>query len=197
MNQPRLNQQISFIIEIDKLKDIFRQTFLMNGKRKENDAEHSWHIALMAVLLSEYATEKKLCIFRTVEMLLIHDLVEIDAGDTYVYDEDQIKDKREREMCAAERIFNLLPEDQAKAFRDLWEEYEEQKTPESKFALSLDVLQPLLHNYKTKGKAWKQHKVTSKLVMERANQIKEGSSILWGHAKKIISDAVKKGYLRK
>jgi putative hydrolase of HD superfamily len=197
MNHKRLNQQIEFIIEIDKLKDIFRQTYLINGKRKENSTEHSWHIALMAVLLAEYATEKQLYILRVVKMLLIHDLVEIDAGDTYVYDKELIKDKREREQRAAERIFNLLPEDQAKEFRRMWEEYEEQKTPESKFALSLDILQPLLHNYNTKGKAWKDHQITCKPVMERASHIKEGSLILWNHAKNMINESVKKGYLSK
>ena len=197
MNDKRLQKQIEFIIEIDKLKDIFRQTYLMNGKRKENDAEHSWHVTLMAVLLAEYAGGKKLNILKVVKMLLIHDLVEIDAGDTYVYDTELIKDKNEREERAAERIFNLLPEDQANEIRDLWEEYEEQKTPESQFALSLDILQPLLHNYKTEGKAWKHHKINSKMVTERVFNIKVGSSILWSHAKKIISDAVKKGYLRK
>jgi putative hydrolase of HD superfamily len=197
MDQKRLYRQMEFIIEIDKLKDIFRQTYLMNGKRRENDAEHSWHIALMAFLLAEYATEKKLHVFRVVKMLLIHDLVEIDAGDTYVYDKELLKDKKEREQRAAERIFNLLPEDQAKEFRRLWEEYEEQKTPESKFALSMDVLQPLLHNYKTEGKAWKYHQITSKMVSERAYHIKEGSSILWNHAKKVIGDCVKKSYLKK
>ena len=197
MNNKRLHKQLEFIIEIDKLKDIFRQTYLMNGQRKENDAEHSWHIALMAILLSEYANDKQLEISKIVKMLLIHDLVEIDAGDTYVYDKEHIKDKREREQRAAERIFNLLPEDQAKEFRRLWEEYEEQKTPESKFALSLDILQPLLHNYNTKGKAWKDHQITCKPVMERASHIKEGSSILWNHAKKMISDSIKKGYLSK
>ena len=197
MNHKRLHQQIQFIVEIDKLKDIFRQTYLINGKRKENSTEHSWHIALMAVLLAEYATEKKLQIFRVIKMLLIHDIVEIDAGDTYCYDESGVQDQKEREKRAADRIFNILPEDQTKSFRALWDEYEDRKTPESRFANALDRFQPLLHNYFTKGHSWRQHGIQKKQVISRMQPVDEGSSFLWDYVASLIDDAVRKGFLEK
>src|SRR5512136_2866753 len=129
----RLKKQIEFISEIDKLKQIYRLTYLLDSSRAENDAEHSWHIAVMAMLLSEYATPQHLDLFRVVKMLLIHDIVEIDAGDTYLYDEQASQSKAQREQEAADRLFQLLPEDQAAAFRTLWEEFEQRATPEAKF----------------------------------------------------------------
>ena len=196
-NRDRLKKQISFITEIDKLKNIYRQTYLIHDDRHENDAEHSWHIALMAFILSEYAEERELDILRVVKMLLIHDIVEIDAGDTFIYDTEGNKDKQEREQKAAQRIFYLLPDDQAKELHELWEEFERQESQESKFAASLDRLQPLLYNYLTQGKSWKEHKIHSRQVKQRNEHMNNGSSILWNYAKKLIHNAVTRGYLQK
>src|SRR5262249_50705513 len=146
----RLARQIAFIIEIDKAKQVLRQTLLMDGSRLENDAEHSWHLAVMALLLAEYAGEA-VDLLRVLKMVLIHDLVEIDAGDTFVYDVEALATRREREERAADRIFGLLPADVEEEFRALWEEFEAQATPEARFAAALDRLQPLLHNYHTGG----------------------------------------------
>jgi putative hydrolase of HD superfamily len=196
-NRERLKKQINFISEIDKLKNIGRQTYLIHDDRHENDAEHSWHIAVMALILSEYAEERRLDILRVVKMLLIHDIVEIDAGDTFIYDTEGNKDKWEREQKAAERIFHLLPDDQAKELYELWEEFEEKESEESKFAASLDRFQPLLHNYLTRGKAWKEHNIQSRQVKQRNEHMNNGSSRLWNYAKKLINSAVKRGYLHK
>lgn len=195
MFNERLEQQLKFILEIDKLKHILRQTILLDGSRQENDAEHSWHLAVMACLLAEYAKEN-IHLAKVMKMVLIHDLVEIDAGDTYCYDEVGYLDKADREEKAAKRIFSLLPQDQAKEFLGLWEEFEEGKSPEACFAVVLDRLQPLLHNYHTQGKSWQEHGVTSDKVLVRVGKIKNGSETLWNYAKEIIEDAVKKGYLK-
>lgn len=195
MEKERLEKQIEFIVEIDKLKHIYRRTYLMDGSRNENDAEHSWHLALMTLLLTEYTLEKEIDICRVIKMVLIHDIVEIDAGDTFCYDEKAQKDRSKKEKRAADRLFNILPEDQSQELRSLWEEFEERVTPEACFAASLDRLQPLLHNYYTKGYAWKKHNVTSDMVFDRNKHIEEGSITLWKYAKEIIEDSVKKGYL--
>lgn len=192
----RLRKQIQFILEIDKLKKIVRQTLLTDRSRKENDAEHSWHIALMAVLLLEHAEEKSIDVLRVVTMLLVHDLVEIDAGDTFCYDKAGNEDKLEREIKAADRIFNLLPEDQAAYFRALWDEFEARETAESRFAAAMDRFQPLLHNYNTKGGTWKEHKVHKDQVVKRNHPIAFGSPSLWEYATGLIDDAVNKGYLK-
>ena len=191
----RLRKQIQFILEIDKLKKIVRQTPLTDRSRKENDAEHSWHIALMAVLLIEHAEKETMDILRVVTMLLVHDLVEIDAGDTFCYDEAGNSDKLERETKAADRIFNLLPEDQAAYFRSLWDEFEAKDTAESKYAAAMDRLQPLLHNYNTEGGTWKEHQVPKDQVINRNHPIADGSTFLWEYAAGLIDDAVVKGYL--
>ena len=191
----RLEKQIQFILEIDKLKKIVRQTLLTDRSRKENDAEHSWHIALMAVLLSEYAEKKTIDILHVVTMLLVHDLVEIDAGDTFCYDKAGNMDKLERETKAADRIFNLLPEDQAAYLRELWDEFEARQTAESRFAAAMDRLQPLLHNYNTEGGTWKEHRIHKEQVVERNHPIAFGSATLWDFAADMIDDAVVKGYL--
>ena len=154
----RLEKQIRFIVEIDKVKNIFRQTYLADARRKENDAEHSWHIALMAYLLQEYA-EKPVDVSKVMLMVLIHDLVEIDAGDTYAYDDAGAETKRAREEAAADRIFGLLPEDQGKYFRELWEEFEAYESPEGKYAHLLDNFQPLLLNDASGGLSWQEHQV--------------------------------------
>ena len=156
--EDRLEQQISFIREIDKEKQIGRQTYLTGGSRKENDAEHAWHIALMAILLSEYANEP-IDLLRTVTMLLIHDLVEIDAGDTYAYDEAAKATEHDREARGADRIFGILPEDQGKALRELWEEFNAGETPEARFAHAMDNFQPVMLNAATDGRAWAEHGV--------------------------------------
>ena len=179
----RLEKQIRFIVEVDKVKNIFRQTYLADGKRKENDAEHSWHLALMAVLLKEHI------------MVLIHDLVEIDAGDTYAYDEKGAQTKREREVNAAERIFGLLPEDQGIYFRELWEEFEAYETAEAKFAHLLDNFQPLLLNDASGGKSWQEHGVHRSQPMKRNERIPETSEIVWEKMQEIFDRHVEKGTL--
>jgi putative hydrolase of HD superfamily len=190
----RLAQQLAFIIEVDKLKQVFRRTLLTDRTRLENDAEHSWHIALMAVLLSEYANED-VDLIRVVKMLLIHDIVEIDAGDTFCYDEAGHVDKLEREQAAADRLFNLLPDDQATELRELWDEFEERQSAEARFAAALDRLQPLLHNFHTDGEAWQKHGVRSSQVLERNRHMAEGAEKLWDFAEQMIHDAVKQGML--
>jgi putative hydrolase of HD superfamily len=197
MDAERLARQLRFIVEIDKLKDVCRQTLLMNGKRYENDAEHSWHLAVMAVLLFEHSADKNIDLSRVLKMLLIHDLVEIDAGDTFCYDDTAAQTKESREKNAADRIFNLLPSDQASDTRALWEEFEARRTPEAKYAAALDRLQPLLHNYNTQGAAWQKHGVTSDKVIARNKHIADGAPALWEYAENLIRDAVQKGYLRK
>jgi len=195
MDAARLARQLDFIIEIDKLKHVFRQTLLMDASRLENDAEHSWHLAAMAVLLHEYAAEKGIDLPRVVAMVLVHDLVEIDAGDTYCYDEAGNRDKAEREQAAADRIFAILPPDQAAAVRGLWEEFEAMATPESRFAAALDRLQPLLHNFRTQGAQWRKHGVNAGQVLERNQRMHDGAPELWAYAEAMIRDAVARGYL--
>ncbi|MCG6908778.1 MAG: HD domain-containing protein [Deltaproteobacteria bacterium] len=194
--EDRLKKQVQFILEIDKLKKIVRQSLLSDRSRKENDAEHSWHIALMAVLLSEHADKKGIDLKHVVTMLLVHDLVEIDAGDTFCYDEKGNVDKLEREIKAADRIFNLLPPDQAAYFRSLWDEFESRQTAEARFAAAMDRLEPLLLNYHTDGGTWKEHGVKKKQVVSRNQPIEKGSATLWEYASQLIEDAVAKGYMR-
>jgi len=196
MDNERLKKQIEFIVEIDKIKKICRQTLLMDGSRNENDAEHSWHLALMAMVLSEYFPHN-LDLFKVIKMLLVHDLVEIDAGDTFCYDEKANEDKAEREQKAASRIFGLLPPDQEKEFRALWEEFEEQKTSEAQFAASLDRMQPLLHNYHTKGHTWVKYDVKYDKVIKRIQPLEKSSPVLWEYVLEILEDAIKKGYLKR
>jgi putative hydrolase of HD superfamily len=191
---PRLEAQLAFVREIDRVKSIFRQTWLMDGSRKENDAEHSWHIATMAVLLAEHAPDG-LDILRTVKMLLIHDLVEIDCGDTFCYDTAGMVGKHEREAEAANRIFGMLPQDQRDELLALWEEFEDRETPESRYANALDRLQPMLHNYVTNGGAWREHGVTADRVLRRNRIIKDGAPALWEYARSMIADAVRQGFL--
>ena len=193
----RFKSQIEFILEADKLKKILRRTTLLDRSRRENSAEHSWHIALIVLVLSEYAEEDHLDLLQVIKLLLAHDLVEIDAGDTYCYDESGIQDQKEREIGAADRIFKILPEDQARLFRALWDEYEDRKTPESRFANALDRFQPLLHNYFTRGHTWRQQGIQKKQVLSRMQPVDEGSSFLWDYVSNLIDDAVEKGFLKK
>jgi len=191
----RLAQQIDFIVEIDKLKKIGRQTWLMDQSRKENDAEHSWHLATMVLVLQEYAKDQNLDLLRILKMVLMHDFVEIDAGDTFTYDDVGALDKAEREQRAADRIFHLLPGDQAVELRQLWGEFEARATPESHYAAALDRLHPILHNYFTQGRAWREHGVTSEMVIARNRHIAEGSPALWEFVQQLVQDAVEKGNL--
>ena len=194
MDSTRFEKQLDFILEIDKLKSVLRRSYVLTADRNENDAEHSWHISVLATLLSEYAN-KEVDVLRVIKMLLIHDIVEIDAGDAYCYDEDANIGQHEREKKAAGRLFGLLPVDQSKELIILWEEFEGLKTPEAKFARALDMFMPLLHNYYTKGKSWKEHGVRKKQVVDRNISIKDGSIELWEFANSIAQKAVEKGYL--
>ncbi len=192
MEKTRIEQQLEFIAEIDKMKSIYRQTYIADTSRAENDSEHSWHLALMAMLLSEYANEK-VDILRVIQMVLIHDMVEIDAGDTYAYDPEANKTKRERELKAADRIFNILPEEQAKWMRTLWDEYEAAETMEAKFALSLDILHPIMMNDLGEGKAWVDHDVVETPVRERIERMRPGSEELFLLASAIVDKNLEKG----
>ncbi|MBA9087833.1 putative hydrolase of HD superfamily [Fontibacillus solani] len=191
----RLQQQVEYIREIDKLKSVLRQSLLMDASRQENDAEHTWHLAVMAVLLQEYAKEPLSDMTRILKMLLIHDIVEIDAGDTFAYDEKGYLDKREREERAANRIFGLLPPDQKEEMLELWKEFESERTAESRYAAAIDRLQPLLHNYYTEGAAWRKHGVKSSQVLARISKLSEVVPELHEYASGLIHDAVVKGYL--
>jgi len=190
----RLERQLQFIREIDRVKGIQRQTWLLDLSRKENDAEHSWHLGVMAATLAEYAAEP-VDVSRVVTMVLLHDAIEIDAGDTFLYDESARTDQHLRESQAADRVFAILPADQASDARALWDEFEARQTPEAKFAASLDRLQPLMHNYFTKGSTWREHGVKMSQVIQRNRHIADGSPRLWSYAESLIRDAVKKGYL--
>ncbi len=194
-NLSRLAQQVEFIVEIDKLKQVYRRTWLIDASRHENDAEHSWHLGVMAVLLVEHARSPQLDLLRVLKMVLIHDLVEIDAGDTFAYDDAAAVDKADRERAAAERLFHLLPSDQAAEFRSVWDEFEARRTPEAQYAAALDRFQPMLHNYRTQGKAWREHGITADRVLARNQSMAEGSPALWQYAQQFVADAVAQGYL--
>jgi putative hydrolases of HD superfamily len=195
-NNERLLKQIEFIIEIDKIKHIFRKNFLMDGSRNENDAEHSWHLAIMAILLSEHCNEK-IQVSKVIKMVLVHDLVEIYAGDTYCYDDKANEDKCDREQQSAARLFSILPEDQGNELRSLWEEFEAKKTPEAKFACALDRLQPLIHNYLNKGNTWLENGIDSGRVLKRNEAAKEIAPSIWEYINSLIKDAEEKGYFPK
>lgn len=196
MDQERIEKQFSFIREIDREKLIGRQTYLSDGKRKENDAEHAWHMAVMTILLSEYANER-IDVLKTVTMLLIHDIVEIDAGDTYAYDEEAKKTQKDRERKAAERIYGLLPSDQGERLKALWEEFEACETPEARFARCMDNLQPMMLNAATDGKAWVEHQVEPSQILGRNRNTHAGSEELWEYARKNwIDPNVEKGRIR-
>jgi putative hydrolase of HD superfamily len=191
----RLAQQIQFIIEIDKLKNILRQTLLTDESRRENSAEHSWHLAMMAILLAEYTPSTDVDLLRVIKMLLIHDLVEIDAGDTFCYDLQANQNKALREVQAANRLFGMLPEEQGVELRELWQEFETQQTTEAQFAAALDRLQPLLHNQQTRGGTWRLHGISRQQVLQRMSPVKDGAPALWQLVEQAIEDAVAAGYL--
>ena len=190
----RLQKQMDFIVEIDKVKKIMRQTYLADASRKENDAEHSWHLALMAVLLKEYSNED-VDLSKVIPMVLIHDLVEIDAGDTYAYSEEDPEETEARERKAALRIFGMLPEDQGQWLRSLWEEFEAYETPEAKFARTLDNCQPLLLNDASDGKSWKEHGVHKSQIYKRNQHTGEGSREIWEYMQELIDRHIQLGHV--
>ena len=186
MEKERLEKQIDFILEADKEKNIIRQTHLSGNGRRENDAEHAWHMAMMVYLLKEYANEE-IDVAKAMFMALIHDIVEIDAGDTYAYDLKGRETKKMREEQAAERIFGLLPEDQGEELKNLFQEYEASETPEARFVRAMDNFQPLLLNNSNDGRDWREHEIGKKQVMKRhITNTKPGSNIIWECAEKII-----------
>jgi len=191
----RLARQIAFLVECDKLKEIFRQTVNTQSRRQENDAEHSWALCLFVITLAEHANEP-VDVLRVLRMVLIHDIVEIDAGDSFIYDAALTATQHDREAEAADRLFGLLPADQAAEFRGLWDEFEAKATRESKFANAIDRFQPLLLNCLTGGKSWRQHGVTRNMVEDKNGRIAHGSQIIWDHAKNLLDRAMAEGILR-
>lgn len=196
MRNNRLFKQIEFIKEIDRLKHVMRRSILLSGERRENTAEHCWHVGVMAMLLCEYSNEPVDAV-RVMKMLIIHDIIEIESGDTYVYDTDGLKDQEERERLAADKLFGMLPDDQNTEFRSLWDEFESKASPESKFAKAIDRLMPLIHNVGTDGLVWLENDIHVSQVMNLMQKgIAEGSEELWQLAKGMIEDSVNKGWLR-
>jgi putative hydrolase of HD superfamily len=191
----RLDQQLAFILEIDKLKTVLRQTLLLDGSRRENSAEHSWHLAVMATLLAEHAAEP-IEIARAVKMLLVHDVVEVDAGDTFAYDPAANVGKAEREQRAADRLFGLLPPEQGQELRALWNEFEARQTAESRYACAIDRLQPLLHNSKTQGGTWRLHGVSREQVLARMEPVRTGLPQVYPAVERIIEHAVRMGWIK-
>lgn len=187
LDNQRIKRQFDFLQEADKEKNIFRQTYIADGSRKENDAEHSWHLAMMVLIMSEYANEE-IDVLHTMSMVLVHDLIEIDAGDTYAYDSAGNATKKERELKAADRLFCILPEDQAEKIRGLWDEFEEGVTPEARFANSLDKIQPLMLNNASGGRSWEEHEVRLSQVIGRNAKTPDGSRAMWKYAREKFID---------
>ncbi|MCC5024864.1 MAG: HD domain-containing protein [Candidatus Synoicihabitans palmerolidicus] len=191
----RLSQQLAFIMEVDKLKEVFLQTILTKSGRRENDAEHSWHLCLTVITLAEYANSPDLDVLQVLKMLISHDIVEIDAGDTFAYDFVGMETQHEREAVAADRLFGLLPPDQCSEFRTLWDEFEARVTPEAKFAAACDRLQPMLLNIHTEGASWRRHGITHDRVIARNCHIAEGSVPLWQRISRLLAEAMADGLL--
>lgn len=196
MENENLLKQIAFIKEIDKLKYIQRKTRLFNSDRHENDAEHSWHLAMMTIVLAGHAN-KAIDVLKVVKMVLIHDIVEIDAGDTFIYDTAKNHSNTEEELIAAKRIFGLLPAEQGAEFIEIWEEFEAGTTDEAKFPKSMDRLEPLLQNTSNQGGTWAEFNVGYQQVYEKKKAIKNGSAIIWNYAESLINDSVEQGILKK
>ncbi len=192
--EDRLNTQIAFAVEIDKLKRVIRRNLLMDGSRRENDAEHSWYLGMLALVLGEHAPPGT-DLQRVVAMVLVHDLVEIDAGDTFIYDPSLVAAQEEAERAAAERIFGLLPENQAAELRELWAEFEARQTQEARFAKALDRFAPILANHHTDGGTWSQFKVRASQVLEKVQIIEEGSPSLGAYARELVQQSVARGHL--
>ena len=191
----RLKKQVEFMLELDKMKNLYRQTYVLHEDRKENDAEHSWHLAILAMLMAEHAN-KPVDAVKIIKMVLIHDVVEIDAGDTYCYDTEGCKTKADREEKAAQRIFGLLPDDQKKEFYDLWREFEDSETDDARFAAVLDRVQPLLLNYTKGGISWKEHGIAKEQVMGRNKEYFSESDEIADLIVSVIEDAYDKGWLK-
>lgn len=195
MSERRLQQQLNFLMEIDQLKQVERQTSITGGSRRENTAEHSWHLAMYALVLQEWSNAD-VNIAHVLALCLVHDIVEIDAGDTFAYDTSGYADKVEREQKAADRLFGLLPDDQRDRLRSLWNEYEAQETPESQFANAVDRMQPAMLNHHAGDESpWKRHGVTYPQAMKRLGPIGDGSSALWSHTEMLINEARERGHL--
>lgn len=193
--EERLKKQYAFLMEIDKMKQIYRQTHIRGRSRQENDAEHSWHLAMMAFLLSEHANEE-VDVLKVMKMVLVHDLVEIDAGDTYAYDAAGNETKRERELAAADRIFGILPEDQGEEIRALWDEFEAYETAEARFAHTLDNFQPLSLNDENGGEDWECHQVKKSQILKRNEKTATGSQTIWNYMEEVIERNVKEGKIK-
>ena len=187
----RLRRQLEFILEIDRLKGVLRQSYLIDSDRHENSAEHSWHLAVAAMVLTEHAKER-IDVGKVILLVLVHDLVEIDAGDTFVYDEAANVGKAAREQEAANRLFGVLPEDQAQTFMAVWREFEDRQTPEAKFAFALDRLLPILHNVFTQGRSWKEHGIRQEQALSKNRPIEDGSPVLWEAVESLITQTLAK-----
>lgn len=195
--EPRLRKQLDFILEADKLKNVVRRNFLTDDSRRENTAEHTWHSMLMALLLFEYAENKhELDLLRIVKMIAVHDLVEIEAGDTFMFDKDALKDKFNKENQAAKKIFTMLPYDQGKEYYELWLEFEKEKTPNAVFAASVDKLMPVLLNTYSQGTSWREAEITTDQVFEALKSVKKGPPKLWELLNEVVEDAKQKQHLR-
>jgi putative hydrolase of HD superfamily len=191
----RLRRQLDFVVEIDRLKGVLRRTPLVDNSRRENSAEHSWHLATMALVLGEYAGDG-VDAARAARMVLVHDVVEIDAGDTFAYDAAANVGKEAREQLAARRLFGMLPDDQAAELRGLWEEFEAEETPDARFAVALDRLQPLLVNHAAGGGSWRDHQVTREQVLTRMRPIEHGLPSLWPAVVAIVDESCRRGHIR-
>lgn len=193
----RLNKQLDFLIEIDKMKNILRQTLLADGSRQENDAEHSWHLAVMAMVLFEYAYSPEVDLLRVLKMALVHDLIEVYAGDTFCYDDAGNATKEAREREAADKLFGKLPTEQGAELRALWEEFDAMETPDALYAASIDRLQPLINNYLTQGHTWKKNDIiTSDKVYKRMEPIRTGLPQVWEVVEFMIQDSIRQGFLK-
>lgn len=191
----KLRKQIEFAVTVDKMKEVLRRNLVVSGERRENDAEHSWHLALMAMLLEEYSAEK-VNIERVLKIALVHDLVEVYAGDTFAYDEKGYEDKEERERAAADKLFGSLESEQSAEFRALWDEFEAAETPESKYANAIDRIQPLILNYLTNGHTWKLGNVHAPQIYKRMDIIRTAAPELWQIVEGVIADSIEKGILK-
>lgn len=196
MDREKVEKQVAFIKEIDKVKYILRQSTLFNSDRRENDAEHSWHLAVMAIVLAEHAN-KPIDLLKVLKMVLIHDIVEIDAGDTFIYSTTKDHDNTEEELAAAKRIFGILPKEQAEELIAIWKEFEAAETDEAKFAKSLDRFEPLLQSASNKGGTWVEHDVPYHKVYGVNKAIENGSTTLWNYADNLLDECVDKGFLKK
>lgn len=196
MNTEHLKDQMTFLAEIDKMKSIYRQTILIDQSRRETDAEHSWHLTMMAMTLFEYNPDPRVDLNRVIRMGLVHDLVEIYAGDTFAYDQEGNKTKAEREYAAADKLFSMLPTEQGAEYRALWEEYDAEESPDARYALAMDRLQPFLNNYMTQGHTWRPNQVTEAMVRGRVGIIETVVPAIWPMVDQMIRECVEKGWLK-